>query len=86
MKYRNGTFLLSNFVGWQMSFVASMAIWPSGLRRQNQAESGFKQYLVRKGEGSNPSVVIRQKTWFFFLGLLRRNKKIPIDLSISHYL
>jgi hypothetical protein len=31
--------------------IRTMAIWPSGLRRQNQD-------LVRKGEGSNPSVVI----------------------------
>ena len=34
--------------------LGDMAIWPSGLRRQNQA---FVVHLVRKGEGSNPSVV-----------------------------
>ena len=37
-----------------------MAIWPSGLRRQNQA---IMVYLVRKGEGSNPSVVMYRELY-----------------------
>ena len=38
--------------------VFHVAIWPSGLRRQNQD-------LVRKGEGSNPSVVMKAITLIF---------------------
>ena len=33
-----------------------MAIWPSGLRRWNQAKQNLP-YPVRKGVGSNPTVV-----------------------------
>ena len=38
-------------IGLKTAKEVIMAIWPSGLRRQLQA-------LVRKGESSNPSVVI----------------------------
>ena len=37
-----------------------MARWPSGLRRQNQA---YVSHLVRKGVGSNPTLV----TFILFL-------------------
>ena len=37
----------------------SMARWPSGLRRQTKETSTFDvhRYLVRKGVGSNPTLV-----------------------------
>ena len=46
-----------------MYAVSHVAIWPSGLRRQNQD-------LVRKGEGSNPSVVIYKVPPVFLSGTL----------------
>ena len=49
--------------------------WPSGLRRQIKA-------LVRKGEGSNPSVIKS----FYVIILTLKWWKIQMIKQINHYL